>query len=174
MPETTSKPLPACLREARLRSGYPNRDTAAAALHRSPETIGRHERGEVPVCPDDVLDYAARYNKPDLLFRFCGECPISAKLREELQGYEFNQAANRLFNRLRKAMDIGVSIMEIADDGVVNPWEREAFIDALKSGNSIIAAFEEMKLWALNAGVITLEDLKENEDRPAATGTALG
>ena len=41
----TKKP-PAYLREARVKAGYVSRGTASIAVPYSPETIGRHERGD--------------------------------------------------------------------------------------------------------------------------------
>ena len=171
MAKCARKTMLECLREARLQSGFASRDMAAFALHRSPETIGRHERGEVPLSQEDLLDYADSYNKPDLLLRFCADCPINSKLRDSLQGFEFTLAAIRLKNRLKNAADIANNMLEIADDGKVSSKERPAFIKALRDGNDIAAAFEELKLWALASGVITLDELKEG--LPAATGTAL-
>lgn len=71
--ETNSKNY---LRDARLQAGYASRDTAAMALNYSPETIGRHERGDVPVSADDILRYAEGYQRPDILLRYCADCPI--------------------------------------------------------------------------------------------------
>ena len=56
----TKKP-PAYLREARVKAGYVSRGTASIAVPYSPETIGRHERGEVDLTPADAVVYAERY-----------------------------------------------------------------------------------------------------------------
>ena len=47
MSATIKKIPPSYLREARIRAGYANRETASTAVPFSPETIGRHERGDV-------------------------------------------------------------------------------------------------------------------------------
>ena len=52
------KKPPAYLREARVRAGYVSRGTASTAVPFSPETIGRHERGDVDVEPEDIVTYA--------------------------------------------------------------------------------------------------------------------
>ena len=56
----TKKP-PAYLREARVKAGYVSRGTASIAVPYSPETIGRHERGEVDLTPADAVVYAESY-----------------------------------------------------------------------------------------------------------------
>ena len=67
------------LRDARLQAGYASRDTAAIKLNYSPETIGRHERGDVPVSPDDIIRYAEGYQRPDIMLRYCASCPVGKK-----------------------------------------------------------------------------------------------
>ena len=54
MPVTGVKKPPAYLREARSRAGYANRVAASMAVPFSPETIGRHERGDVEMEPGPV------------------------------------------------------------------------------------------------------------------------
>lgn len=55
MPVIAKKRAPEYLRQARLRAGCSSRGTATLKVPYSPETIGRHERGEVPVEPADAL-----------------------------------------------------------------------------------------------------------------------
>ena len=62
----TKKP-PAYLREARMRAGFVSRGTASTVVPYSPETIGRHERGDVEMEPEDALVYAECYQSPDIL-----------------------------------------------------------------------------------------------------------
>ena len=57
----TKKP-PAYLREARVKAGYVSRGTASIAVPYSPETIGRHERGEVDLTPADAVVYVVRWD----------------------------------------------------------------------------------------------------------------
>ena len=75
----TKKP-PAYLREARVKAGYVSRGTASLAVPYSPETIGRHERGEVDLTPADAVVYAESYKSPDILLRYCATCPVGCKM----------------------------------------------------------------------------------------------
>lgn len=63
MATTAASATQSYLRDARLQAGYASRDTAAIKLNYSPETIGRHERGDVPVSPDDIIRYAEGYQR---------------------------------------------------------------------------------------------------------------
>lgn len=65
MATTAASTTQSYLRDARLQAGYASRDTAAIKLNYSPETIGRHERGDVPVSPDDIIRYAEGYQRPE-------------------------------------------------------------------------------------------------------------
>ena len=70
MATTAASTTQSYLRDARLQAGYASRDTAAIKLNYSPETIGRHERGNVPVSPDDIIRYAEGYQRPDIMLRY--------------------------------------------------------------------------------------------------------
>lgn len=61
-----------CLREARIAAGYQNVSQAGAAVHRSKESVGRHERGDVMMQAADVIEYAEAYDCPEILMAYCG------------------------------------------------------------------------------------------------------
>ena len=52
-----------------MRAGFVSRGTASTVVPYSPETIGRHERGDVEMEPEDALVYAECYQSPDILPR---------------------------------------------------------------------------------------------------------
>lgn len=91
---TTKKP-PEYLREARIRAGYVNRGTAAMVVPYSPETIGRHERGDIEMEPEDAVVYADCYNEPGIMARYCATCPVGqgvlfAKATDDITRYSFD------------------------------------------------------------------------------------
>ena len=59
-----------------MRAGFVSRGTASTVVPYSPETIGRHERGDVEMEPEDALVYAECYQSPDILPRYCATCPV--------------------------------------------------------------------------------------------------
>lgn len=77
----TKKP-PEYLREARIRAGYVNRGTAAMVVPYSPETIGRHERGDIEMEPEDAVVYADCYNEPGIMARYCATCPVGQRMSQ--------------------------------------------------------------------------------------------
>ena len=94
------------LRDARLQAGYASRDMAAIKLNYSPETIGRHERGDVPVSPDDIIRYAEGYQRPDIMLRYCASCPVGKKTGKRAVDRDLPWAALRVSQRLQKAKEI--------------------------------------------------------------------
>ena len=80
MSTTTKKRPLEFLREARIAAGYVSRGTASTAVPFSPETIGRHERGDIEMEPEDAVTYAESYKRPEVLLHYCATCPVGRKL----------------------------------------------------------------------------------------------
>ena len=160
MSTIATKEAPTYLRDARLGAGFVNRHTASTRVPYSPETIGRHERGENPMAPEDALVYAECYGRGDILIRYCACCPVGVKLHKAVEERDFAVNAIRLKNRLKNAPQLMGRLMEIADDGRVNDWERDDFVAILSECVDIINTIKELKLWAYQAGVATPEELK--------------
>lgn len=158
-PSATTQ-FPHCLREARITAGYASRDTASTVVPASPETVGRHERGDVPVTPADAVMYAQAYRRPDILVRYCAGCPVGRQLRDAPKDREFALAAMRLNTRLEKAPQIAAQMKAIADDGSICEQERQTFISMLRESTDIVRAIDEITLWALTDGIVTPEEIK--------------
>ena len=133
----TKKP-PAYLREARVKAGYVSRGTASIAVPYSPETIGRHERGEVDLTPADAVVYAESYKSPDILLRYCATCPVEAQA-----------VADRL--------------EEIAFDGAIDESERRDFEEALRFLRQLEASINDIILIGLGKREGTSRQMPERE-----------
>lgn len=79
MSAVETKRPPEYLREARSRAGYANRVAASMAVPFSPETIGRHERGDVQITPEDAVLYSERYGSQAILVQYCADCPVGRR-----------------------------------------------------------------------------------------------
>ena len=53
--------------DARIAAGYQSREDAAIRVPYAAVTIGRHERGEIRLAPDDIIIYAKAYNAPEII-----------------------------------------------------------------------------------------------------------
>ena len=106
MPVTGVKKPPAYLREARSRAGYANRVAASMAVPFSPETIGRHERGDVEMEPEDAILYSEKYRDPSILVRYCSDCPIGKRTGKAVTDRPLPFATLRISRMLDEAQQI--------------------------------------------------------------------
>lgn len=139
------------LREARLGAGCASRDTAAMKVPYSGETIGRHERGEVPIAPDDVVQYAKGYDRPDLMLRFCSDCPIGRSTGRTATDRPLPFATLRVARMLQDAQVIAGRLEEIAFDGVIDDNEREDFDTAISFLRQLDGTINDMILLGMRA-----------------------
>jgi len=165
MSAKVTKTAPTYLKEARLAAGYPNRGTASTGVPYSPETIGRHERGEIPVLPEDVLVYAKGYGRGDILIRHCAECPIGRVIGRRVTDRELPFATLRLIHQLNKAAKgIAETLEAIAYDGVVDADERPVFNASIESLKELGETIADLVLYAATQGI--------EKSRPANAGAA--
>ena len=134
MPVTERKDGPAYLREARLRAGCVNRGTAATRVPFSPETIGRHERGEVQINPEDVVQYAKGYERSEMLYQYCADCPVGRQTGRTATDRPLPFATLRVSRMIDEAQKVADRLEQIAFDGVIDESEKEDFGKALQMG----------------------------------------
>ncbi len=128
---TETKKPPEYLREARSRAGYANRVAASMAVPFSPETIGRHERGDVQITPEDAVLYSERYGSQAVLVQYCADCPVGRRTGNAATERPLPFATLRVRRMLKEAVTVADSLEEIAFDGVIDESEREDFSKAL-------------------------------------------
>lgn len=157
-----------CLREARRAKGFQNFGQAGVATHRSPEVIGRHERGDVPLQMADAIDYAEAYDSPEILMAYCGECAIRHELFGEQEQHFDNlpMTAFRVSNRLRKAAAHADRLAEILDDGKVDSSEIPDLQITLDFLLDIECVWRDLMAACMSNGIVGIK-----KDRPAGTGT---
>lgn len=139
------------LREARLSAGCASRDTAAMKVPYSGETIGRHERGEVPVAPDDVVQYAKGYKRPDIMLRYCSDCPIGRNTGRTATDRPLPFATLRVTRMIQDAQAVANRLEEIAFDGVIDDSEREDFDTAISFLRQLDGTINDMILLGMEA-----------------------
>lgn len=162
MPATVKKAPPAYLRKARVKAGFVSRGAASTAVPFSPETIGRHERGDVEITPEDAVTYAEFYQSPDILPRYCAGCPVGRKMGKSATDRELPHATLRIRRLITEGQAVANRLEEIAFDGVIDPSERSDFADAL----IFLRKLEE------SISDIMLIGLEKGEGRPGATRAA--
>lgn len=131
MPKLDTKRPPEYLRAARLRAGFVSRGTATTAVPFSPETIGRHERGDIELGPEDAVTYADCYKSPDILHRYCATCPVGRRIGRTVTDRPLPHAALRVRRLIADAQAVADRLEQIAFDGVIDDTERADFENAL-------------------------------------------
>ena len=153
MSDNAKKEAPEYLREARLKAGCANRGTATLKVPFSPETIGRHERGEVPVGPDEAVQYAKGYKAPELLFRYCADCPVGAVTGRKATDRPLPFATLRVSRMIVDAQSVADRLEQIAFDGVIDAAERKDFENALSFLRQLEETISDMILLGMTAGI---------------------
>ena len=114
-----------------MRAGFVSRGTASTVVPFSPETIGRHERGDVEMEPEDALVYAECYQSPDILPRYCATCPVGRAIGRTATDRPLAHATLRVRRLIEDGQDVADRLEEIAFDGVIDASERTDFMEAL-------------------------------------------
>lgn len=161
MSTTTKKRPLEFLREARIAAGYVSRGTASTAVPFSPETIGRHERGDIEMEPEDAVTYAECYKRPEVLLHYCATCPVGRKLGKEARELELPHATLRIRRLIEDGQEVADRLEEIAFDGVIDDSERIEFTDALKFLRQLEQSIMD----------IVLIGLENGKAAPGATGS---
>ena len=164
MPVIAKKEAPEYLRQARLRAGCSSRGTATLKVPYSPETIGRHERGEVPVEPADALIYASGYESPDILIRYCADCPVGRQTGRTATDRPLPFATLRARRMIEDAQQVADRLEQIAFDGVIDDAERADFQSALDFLRQLEESITDMILLGTSIG----------KERAAPAGTGNG
>jgi hypothetical protein len=97
----------------------------------SPETIGRHERGDVQITPEDAVLYSERYGSQAILVQYCADCPVGRITGKKATERPLPFATLRVRRMLKEAIAWADTLEEIAFDGVIDDTEREDFTKAL-------------------------------------------
>jgi len=131
MSVAATKSPPDYLREARVRAGFVSRGTASTVVPYSPETIGRHERGDVEMEPMDVVVYAECYRAPSLMYRYCSSCPVGKRIGRTVTSRPLPFATLRVRRLIEDGQAVADRLEKIAFDGQIDATEREDFENAL-------------------------------------------
>lgn len=147
---TVQSPFPSYLREARIEAGYTSRSTAQQAVPYAPETLGRLERGEVPVTPEAIVHLANGYRAPELLPAYCTQCPVGKELGRCAAQRDLLTASVRMSARIRRIEPLMNALCEIVEDGEIDQRESPQFQRILALTRETRAACEELELWEMS------------------------
>lgn len=114
----------------------------------SPERIEKIENGRIQVQPEDVMLMAEYYKEPSLCNYYCAnECPIGQVHALRTESKELGQIAVETLNALNKMSRSKERLLEIVEDGEVQPDEYEDFAEIKQILDKIALSVSNLQLW---------------------------
>jgi len=114
----------------------------------SPERIEKIENGRIQVQPEDVMLMAEYYREPALCNYYCAnECPIGQVHALRTESKELGQIAVETLNALNKMSRSKDRLLEIVEDGEVQPDEYEDFAEIKQILDKIALSVSNLQLW---------------------------
>lgn len=125
-----------------------SRDKVSELTNLSPERIERCETGKVYLQPNDVVELAQCYNKPELCNYYCAnECPIGEKYVPEIKIEGIESTVLKMVSSLNTMNKKKDRLIEIIEDGKISSEEIEDFINIQLSLEKISITVETLQLW---------------------------
>ena len=114
----------------------------------SPERIEKIENGRIYLQPGDALLLSEYYKAPALCNHYCAhECPIGQVHALRTESKELGQITVETLNALNKLYGFRDRLLEIAEDGQVQPDELEDFTQIKASLDKIALSVSNLQLW---------------------------
>ena len=144
MANTDKNSFAKLLQNARYEAGYASRDKAAEVVPYSTESIGRHERNETGITPENAVIYATCYKSKRLLMNYCTECPVGIVMGKTVTERHLPHAVLRYENRLSKASDGIPHLKRITDDGNVSESDDDILSEIIRDGRELGNAIDDI------------------------------
>ena len=130
----------------------------------SPERLEKIENGRTQVQPDDVMLLAEYYKAPILCNHYCvNECPIGQVHALRPEPKELGQIAVETLNALNRMNRNKERLLEIVEDGEVQPDEYSDFAEIKGILDRIALSVANLQLWVneqIAEGKMAKEDKK--------------
>ena len=125
------------------------RAEASEALNGISESrLEKLETGKTTLQPEDVVDMARVYNRPDLCNYYCRhDCAIGADSVPEAREIALPEIALGMLSSLNTLDSYKNRLIEIAADGKISEDEKKDFNEIKKQLENIDIVVESLKLW---------------------------
>ena len=156
---------------------FESREAAGLTRAQASELIGtisesrleKLETGKASIYPEDVVDMAAAYKKPELCNYYCThECRIGKESVPEVKVSSLSEIVLGMLSALNSLDKQKDRLIEITADGVVSDDEIPDFVHIQKQLDQIDHTVEALKLWVantINSGNINADRLKEYSEK---------
>lgn len=152
---------------------FKSREEAGLTRAQASEIIGtisesrleKLETGKINIYPEDVVDLADAYKKPELCNYYCThQCRIGQKNVPEVQVHTLPEIVLGMLSALNNLNNQKERLIDITADGLITDDELEDFVAIQKQLNQIDSTVESLKIWVSNMiadGKINKEKLEE-------------
>ena len=144
---TRTRRAPSLLQEGRELTGM-SQEALADYLHVDPRTLRRYELGELPVPDGVMLDVTELAGRPILLYKhFKMKYEIADEILPPVETVPLAVAVIHLLRELRKLEDgkVASKLLDMADDGRIDPEEAEDFAFVMKQLDGVRRAVELLR-----------------------------
>ncbi len=115
----------------------------------SPDRIEKIENGKCKVYPEDVIELAEGYRRPDLCNYYCArECEIGKSTVPELKLTDLSQIILEMLASLNSMHRKQERLIEITADGVIQDEEIKDFVEIQKELEKISITVDTLQLWS--------------------------
>ncbi len=114
----------------------------------SQERIEKIENDRIQIRPEDVKILAEYYKAPGLCNYYCSqECPIGQGRMKRVESRELVQIAVELLNGMNRLQSYRDRLLEIVEDGTIDPDEYEDFARIKETLDKIQVSVSTLQLW---------------------------
>ena len=152
---------------------FESREAAGLTRAKASELIGtisesrleKMETGKTAIYPEDVVDMALAYKKPELCNYYCThECRIGQENVPEVKLSSLSEIVLGMLSALNSLDKQKERLIDITADGEISEDELPDFVNIQEQLNQIDLTVESLKIWMANTiseGKIDKNKLKE-------------
>ena len=134
--------------EARKQSNLTQAKASEAMQTISEDRLARLETAKITMTPNDVLEMANAYKRPDLCNYYCThECPIGKNTLSEIKPQQLSNIILKMVASLITVETEKNALIEITSDGQISENELKDFARIQMKLNEISSTVEALKLW---------------------------
>lgn len=134
--------------EARKQSNLTQAKASEAMQTISEDRLARLETDKITMTPNDVLEMANTYKRPDLCNYYCThECPIGKNTLSEIKPQQLSNIIFKMVASLNTIETEKNALIEITSDGQISENELKDFARIQMKLNEISSTVEALKLW---------------------------
>lgn len=134
--------------EARKQSNLTQAKASEAMQTISEDRLARLETDKITMTPNDVLEMANTYKRPDLCNYYCThECPIGKNTLSEIKPQQLSNIILKMVASLNTVETEKNALIGITSDGQISENELKDFARIQMELNEISSTVEALKLW---------------------------